>query len=74
MMSDSSDDAVAKVVDFGLAKMIGSRETTNEPFGTLGYASPEVLLKDPYSFECDLWSLGCIIYALYSGCLPFDSD
>ena len=40
----------------------------------MGYAAPEVLKKDPYSFGCDLWSLGCIIYAMISGCLPFDSD
>ena len=74
MMSDNTETAFAKVADFGLAKMIGSKEKTDEPYGTLGYAAPEVLLKDPYSFSCDLWSLGCIVYALFSGCLPFDSD
>ena len=74
MMSDNTDTAVVKVADFGLAKMIGSKEKTDEPYGTLGYAAPEVLQKDPYSFSCDLWSLGCIIYAMFSGSLPFDSD
>lgn len=74
MMSDNSDTAIAKVVDFGLSKMLGSHEKTDEPFGTLGYAAPEILLKNPYSFECDIWSFGCIIYAMFTGCLPFDSD
>ena len=74
MMSDNTETAVVKVVDFGLAKMIGSKEKTDEPYGTLGYAAPEVLQKDHYSFSCDLWSLGCIIYAMFSGSLPFDSD
>lgn len=35
--------------------------------------APEVLKKEPYSFPCDLWSLGCITFALMSGTLPFDS-
>ena len=72
MMSDDSEDAIPKLVDFGLAKIIGPSETAKEPFGTIGYVAPEVLKKEPYSFSCDMWSLGCIIYALMSGSLPFD--
>lgn len=72
MMSDNSETSIPKLVDFGLAKMIGPNETAVEPFGTLGYVAPEVLQKQPYSFGCDMWSLGCIIYALLSGSLPFD--
>ena len=72
MMSDNSEAAIPKLVDFGLAKMIGPNETAVEPFGTLGYVAPEVLQKQPYSYSCDMWSFGCIIYALLSGSLPFD--
>jgi len=74
MMSDTSDLATPIIVDFGLAKIIGPKQTANEPFGTLGYAAPEVLKKSPYSFSCDVWSIGCIAYALLSGSLPFDHD
>lgn len=74
MMSDNGETAVPKLVDFGLAKMIGPNEKADEPFGTLGYVAPEVLKKEPYSFSCDLWSYGCIIYALLSGSLPFDHE
>jgi len=74
MMSDNTDAGVPKLVDFGLAKMIGPNEKADEPFGTLGYVAPEVLRKEPYSFSCDLWSYGCIIYALLSGSLPFDHE
>ncbi len=74
MMSDSSDNAVPKIVDFGLAKIIGPSNTASEPFGTLGYVAPEVLKKQPYTFSCDVWSLGCIVYALLSGSLPFDHE
>jgi serine/threonine protein kinase len=74
MMSDNTESGVPKLVDFGLAKMIGPNEKADEPFGTLGYVAPEVLRKEPYSFSCDLWSYGCIIYALLSGSLPFDHE
>lgn len=72
MMSDNSDRSIPKLADFGLAKFLGPSEKTTEPFGTLGYVAPEVLRKEPYSYSCDLWSLGCITYALLSGSLPFD--
>jgi serine/threonine protein kinase len=45
MMRDASDKAEPVVVDFGLSKIIGPEQTANEPFGTLGYAAPEVLKK-----------------------------
>lgn len=72
MMTDNSETSVPKLVDFGLAKIIGPTEKSDEPFGTLGYVAPEVLKKELYSFSCDLWSIGCISYALMSGSLPFD--
>jgi serine/threonine protein kinase len=74
MMSDNTEASVPKLVDFGLAKMIGPNEKADEPFGTLGYVAPEVLKKEPYSYSCDLWSYGCIMYALLSGSLPFDHE
>jgi len=74
MMSDGTDNAMPKIVDFGLAKIIGPGATATEPFGTLGYVAPEVLLKKPYTFSCDVWSFGCCLYALLSGSLPFDHE
>jgi serine/threonine protein kinase len=74
MMRDNSENAEPVLVDFGLAKFIGPEQTVCEPFGTLGYAAPEVLQKHPYSFSCDVWSLGCIMYGLLCGDLPFDDD
>lgn len=72
MMSDQTDFAIPKIIDFGLARVVGPGMTSDEPFGTLGYVSPEVLKKEAYNFSCDIWSLGCITYALLSGSLPFD--
>lgn len=45
MMNDTTDVAVPKLVDFGLAKIIGPNEKAEEPFGTLGYVAPEILNK-----------------------------
>lgn len=73
-MTTSEDDAKPKLVDFGLSKIIGPKETCSDPFGTLSYVAPEVLLQKPYDKRVDLWSLGVIIYLLLSGTLPFDDD
>ena len=73
MMTECSEQGSCKIADFGLAKIIGPSEKAREPFGTLGYVAPEVLKKEPYDAACDLYSLGCLTYALLCGSLPFDS-
>ena len=50
MMTDHSDQAKPKIIDFGLSKIMGPYESSSEPFGTLGYVAPEILLKKPHSF------------------------
>jgi serine/threonine protein kinase len=72
IMSDDSESAVPVIVDFGLSKIFQPKGKAQDPFGTVGYCAPEVLKRIPYSFSCDMWSLGCITFALISGCLPFD--
>lgn len=72
-MVDLTDESPIKLADFGLAKMLGPSETCTEPFGTMGYVAPEVLLSYSYGKNVDLWSLGIIIYILLSGLLPFDA-
>ena len=36
------------------------------------YISPEVILNKSYCLSTDLWSLGCILYALLTGTPPFE--
>ena len=74
LMVDNSDTSDLKIVDFGLSKIIGPNETSLDPFGTLSYVAPEVLLQKPYGKEVDYWSLGVITYLLLSRVLPFDDE
>lgn len=74
MMIDETEESDIKVVDFGLAKMIGPGETCTEPYGTLGYASPEVLGREKYGKEVDIWGLGIITFILLTGLSPFEDQ
>jgi len=40
--------------------------------GTPNYISPEVILNQPYGLSTDLWSLGCIMFAMLTGKPPFE--
>jgi serine/threonine protein kinase len=44
LMVDPTEEGDLKIVDFGLSKIIGPNETSLDPFGTLSYVAPEVLL------------------------------
>lgn len=45
MMSDISENAFIKIVDFGLSKILGINEKSNEAYGTLSYSAPEIIKK-----------------------------
>ncbi len=72
-MINKNDDSEIKLVDFGLTKTFGPGETCKEPYGTLCYVAPEILLQKAYDKQVDCWSLGIIMYMLLGRHLPFDS-
>ena len=74
LMMSKEEDSEIKLVDFGLTKTFGPGETCKEPYGTLCYVAPEILLQKPYDKAVDCWSLGIIIYMLLGRHLPFDSQ
>lgn len=74
LMTDTTDDADLKLLDFGLSKIIGPNEKCREPYGTLHYVAPEILNGQPYDKRVDLWSLGILAYILITGHLPFNNE
>ena len=74
LMTDKTDNADIRLVDFGLGKIIGPGEECNEPFGTFSYVAPEILLGKTYNFKVDMFGIGIIAYLLLAGFLPFDDE
>lgn len=66
---------VIKLGDFGLAKMLTSQNDFAKTYvGTPYYMSPEVLMDNPYSPVCDIWSLGCVLFELCNLQPPFQAN
>ena len=74
LMVDETENSDVKIVDFGLSKMIGPNEYCYEPFGTFGYAAPEVLKGNPYDKSVDIWGLGVMLFILLVGHAPFEEE
>jgi serine/threonine-protein kinase len=67
---------IVKVMDFGIAKVIGARSMTRTgtQMGTVAYMSPEQIQNRPVDIRTDIYALGITLYEMLSGHLPFDSD
>ena len=72
LYSKPGDDAVIKIADFGLARMVSSQDMMKTACGTPGYVAPEILNNKGYdSAAVDMWSTGVILYILLCGFPPF---
>ena len=57
--------AMVKLADFGLALALEPGRTIFDACGTPAYVAPEVLKKNGYTHQVDMWSLGVISFLLY---------
>ena len=74
LMFRTGINSTIKLIDFSLVKYLNNNEKTKEPYGTVGYSSPEMLLDLPYDSKIDEWSIGIITYLLLCGKLPFSDE
>lgn len=73
LLESSEANSEIKIVDFGLASKFGNENPLTTVVGTPYYVAPEVL-KRKYGPECDMWSLGVIMFFLLSGKPPFNAE
>ena len=59
-----------KLIDFSSSKRIKENKT-NSLIGTPLYLPPEIINGHNYSYSCDYWSVGILLYLLYYGEFPF---
>ncbi|MEZ4286616.1 MAG: protein kinase [Polyangiales bacterium] len=77
LVKRKNDPDFVKVVDFGIARMLESGQSTltqsGRVFGTASYISPEGAAGEPTDFRSDVYSIAVLAYQLLTGVLPFDA-
>lgn len=71
-----TEDGIAKVTDFGIAKAVSNSTITafGTTIGSVHYFSPEHARGGFTDAKSDLYSLGVVMYEMVTGKVPFDAD
>ena len=71
-----TEDGVAKVTDFGIAKAVSNSTITSfgTTIGSVHYFSPEHARGGFTDAKSDIYSLGVVMYEMVTGRVPFDAD
>lgn len=70
----SVESLEASAQDLKVRRQKQKRILAYSTVGTPDYTAPEVFLQEGYGKECDLWSLGCIMFEMLLGYPPFIAD
>ena len=76
-MLESELSTCLKIVDFGICGMFKvGQDGDKSDAGSVKYIAPEILKKIDNSATpaLDIWSLGCIFYAMLTGDVPFTGE
>ena len=71
------DGKHVKLTDFGLARRaseVTQTTRTGQIVGTISYLAPERFLSKPADVRSDLYSVGIVMYEIFTGTLPFRND
>lgn len=71
MNRDENDFLKIKLIDFGTAKIFKEGNLQKGIVGSAYYIAPEVI-NGNYDEQCDVWSIGVIMYIMLTGSPPFD--
>ncbi|MEN6390634.1 MAG: PASTA domain-containing protein [Syntrophomonas sp.] len=71
-----TETGIVKVADFGIAKAISKKTITygGNIVGSVHYIAPEQARGEPVTRTTDIYSLGCVIYEMLTGKMPFDAE
>ncbi len=71
-----TEDGIAKVTDFGIAKAVSNSTITafGTTIGSVHYFSPEHARGGYTDAKSDIYSLGVVMYEMVTGKVPFDAD
>lgn len=74
MVAEANDALVAKIMDFGIARMPASKvkTLTGMILGSPRYMSPEQVIGTEVTTATDVFSLGIVLYEMLTGYAPFD--
>ncbi|SHH19253.1 serine/threonine protein kinase [Thermosyntropha lipolytica DSM 11003] len=71
-----TSSGLVKVADFGIAQAVSKKTITfgGNILGSVQYISPEQAKGEPVTRQTDIYSLGCVLYEMLTGKVPFDAE
>lgn len=66
-------DGTPKILDFGIATLMGGQKDNDMIMGTPSYMSPEQVKNEPLDERSDIYSLGVMLYQMLTGVAPYDT-